>query len=312
MEPLGIITGIGGIALLVALFGGGIKAKEIEIPPIPVSARILSGITGIILIGIAVRLSNPAALAPAVPSPVVSTATAQAPAVILQQEVSATLPPTQPNEQSTTPMIQPSDASTAPDQAAAASTAGELYFMEDFEDGKADDFRFFAEDWHVIGDGPDNKVLEAKTLGESPSAWTQADFGPVTLADYSIEYRVRLIDYDFSKGTASGSTSLKFRQGSPGSYIFALNPYEHRMELNHSASNGSWKPLDDGKGVRAYDFQKNVWYAIRIEMYGTQIQVFVDGKPVFSFEDPRLTEGGFAFLRAPDTIVQFDDVRVMK
>lgn len=49
----------GSIALLVGLFGGGVKAKEIEVPKISISARIFSGLVGIVLIGIAIRLPNP-------------------------------------------------------------------------------------------------------------------------------------------------------------------------------------------------------------------------------------------------------------
>jgi hypothetical protein len=56
MDTPSVITVIGGIALLVALFGGGIKAKEIEIPSIPGWLRILSGLIGIVLLISGVRI----------------------------------------------------------------------------------------------------------------------------------------------------------------------------------------------------------------------------------------------------------------
>ena len=66
----------GSIALLIGLFGGGVKAKEIEIPKMRVGPRILSGIAGIALIGIAVRLPSmppapepPTAMLPPVEAP---------------------------------------------------------------------------------------------------------------------------------------------------------------------------------------------------------------------------------------------------
>jgi len=59
----------GSIALLVGLFGGGVKAKEIEVPKINVWPRILSSLVGIILIGIAIRLPNPSSS----PEPLTST-----------------------------------------------------------------------------------------------------------------------------------------------------------------------------------------------------------------------------------------------
>jgi hypothetical protein len=65
MMTLPIVLAISGcIALLVGLFGGGVKAKEIEVPRISALPRISSGIFGIALIGIAIWLS----LAPNVPS----------------------------------------------------------------------------------------------------------------------------------------------------------------------------------------------------------------------------------------------------
>jgi len=51
-----ILAIAGCIALLTGLFGGGVKAKEIEVPKISSLARIISGLIGIALIGIAIRL----------------------------------------------------------------------------------------------------------------------------------------------------------------------------------------------------------------------------------------------------------------
>lgn len=51
-----ILAIIGGIALLIGLFGGGVKAKEIEIPKIPGWPRLFSAGVGVILLGISVWL----------------------------------------------------------------------------------------------------------------------------------------------------------------------------------------------------------------------------------------------------------------
>ncbi|RPJ26876.1 MAG: hypothetical protein EHM33_09970 [Chloroflexi bacterium] len=59
MTPQNILTIAGSIALLIGLFGGGVKAKEIEIPKISIWARIFSSVVGVVLIGIAIRLPNP-------------------------------------------------------------------------------------------------------------------------------------------------------------------------------------------------------------------------------------------------------------
>jgi hypothetical protein len=51
-----VLTVAGCIALLVGLFGGGIKAKEIELPTISIAPRIFSTVIGIALIWAGTRL----------------------------------------------------------------------------------------------------------------------------------------------------------------------------------------------------------------------------------------------------------------
>ena len=62
----------GSIALLIGLFGGGVKAKEIEVPKISAASRIFSILSGVAMIGIAIWLSFPNLL----PSPNVTPETA--------------------------------------------------------------------------------------------------------------------------------------------------------------------------------------------------------------------------------------------
>ncbi len=59
MDASAIFAILGGIALLVALFGGGIKAEKIEIPTVSGKNRVLSGIVGISLLSISIWLSSP-------------------------------------------------------------------------------------------------------------------------------------------------------------------------------------------------------------------------------------------------------------
>lgn len=68
MDASAIFATLGGIALLVALFGGGIKAEKIEIPTVSGKYRILSGIVGISLLSISIWLSFPPAQHQALPT----------------------------------------------------------------------------------------------------------------------------------------------------------------------------------------------------------------------------------------------------
>lgn len=76
MDVSAIIAIIGGIALLVGVFGGGIEAKEIKIPPIHAIFRVIAFAVGVILILVAVITSKPdlLALLPAQPSSTIAIA----------------------------------------------------------------------------------------------------------------------------------------------------------------------------------------------------------------------------------------------
>jgi hypothetical protein len=54
-----ILAIAGSVALLVGLFGGGVKAKEIEVPKISAASRMFSILSGMAMIGVAVWLSFP-------------------------------------------------------------------------------------------------------------------------------------------------------------------------------------------------------------------------------------------------------------
>jgi hypothetical protein len=67
-----ILAIAGSVALLIGLFGGGVKAKELEVPKISALARILSALVGIALIGTAIKLpysSQPSELSTPTPLP---------------------------------------------------------------------------------------------------------------------------------------------------------------------------------------------------------------------------------------------------
>jgi regulation of enolase protein 1 (concanavalin A-like superfamily) len=53
-----ILAIAGSVALLVGLFGGGVKAKEIEVPKIPTGSRVLSSLVGAVLIWTSIQLPN--------------------------------------------------------------------------------------------------------------------------------------------------------------------------------------------------------------------------------------------------------------
>jgi hypothetical protein len=94
-----VIAVVGGIALLIGIFGGGIEAERIKIPIINSRIRVFSTITGIVLIAVAVLLSafSPAQLSTTLPAPPsqppsteIATETEKAPTETLQVTQTAT------------------------------------------------------------------------------------------------------------------------------------------------------------------------------------------------------------------------------
>ena len=98
----------GSIALLIGLFGGGVKAKEIEVPKISIGTRIFSSLVGMALIGIAIKLPNP----PLVPEPPTSMPVSATEPVLTPPQIipTASAPTNGPTDApSNTPTNAPSD-----------------------------------------------------------------------------------------------------------------------------------------------------------------------------------------------------------
>ena len=104
----------GVVALLFGIIGGGIKAKEIEVPLLPIRARIITVIIGLILLGATLWLENDKKMQ-VVPIENTSQVTS-APPTPQQTSVSTpTLTPTQTltSTQTLTPTQTPTDTATS-------------------------------------------------------------------------------------------------------------------------------------------------------------------------------------------------------
>jgi pectate lyase len=209
-----------------------------------------------------------------------------------------------------TPELQHTSAS-APSQTAlpSAQPIASSLFVEDFEDGTADDFAIKAGNWRVVDDGSGNRVLEVDNSGSS--VWPKIDFGPSILRDGIIEYRVKLIDYDVSREAGSGMAFVEFRKNAEGGlYAFAFVPYWKLIHMAYQGPSTSWVSIQGQKGESTRDFQKGVWYSVRVEVQGEKIRAYLDDNLVILVEDSKLKEGGLALATGPNTTAQFDDVQV--
>lgn len=152
---LPVIFAIAGCAaLLVGLFGGGVKAKEIVIPKISTLPRIFSSVAGLVLIGIAIWVSpNPAAVA----APTQIPPSVVAPTLI---QATGTLPPTAVFTEQ--PQASSSMATAAPAQAGPNSQAVYIHTVKDGNmSGKMSDIE------HELTTDPDALIF-AMSNYESP------------------------------------------------------------------------------------------------------------------------------------------------
>jgi len=89
-----VLTVAGCIALLVGLFGGGVKAKEIVVPKISILPRIFSCVIGIVLIWFGTRLSLLPATSSLIPA---ETIASEIPAAAFMPPAPTLAPPTATN-----------------------------------------------------------------------------------------------------------------------------------------------------------------------------------------------------------------------
>jgi hypothetical protein len=186
-----------------------------------------------------------------------------------------------------------------------ATSFGQLIYDENFNDGTDDGFFYENGNWSIVDDGSGNKVLES---GKSNN-WSYARFGPTNFSNGTIEYRVRLTEYDSSN--YSGLAFLIFREQPQASYIFASDYKYLTLDFKYTGDDTSYKWTEIDNGTTSFDLQKNKWYSVRVTVSGNRILVYLDQRLAIDTTDSRLTNGKIKFGSASfSTVAQFDDVRV--
>jgi hypothetical protein len=77
----------------VGLFGGGVKAKEIEVPKISNLARVFSVLIGVVMLGVAIWLSFPAPSDETTPTPITDVPMAPKPMIVEVTADPTAIPP---------------------------------------------------------------------------------------------------------------------------------------------------------------------------------------------------------------------------
>jgi hypothetical protein len=178
----------------------------------------------------------------------------------------------------------------------AAVSDSSILFNEDFEDRIADGFAAHGSVCRVAIDENGNHVYEIDT--SNSTAYAGADFNFTSQKNYSVSYRVRLVDFSATNDFPLGDMSF-------GNHTITLTPF-HKIITLTDTKNANWSTL----AWIDYTFRKNEWISILIEVKDINIKVSVNGKLVMEVNDKQLDTGSLSVSTAARTIVQFDDIQV--
>ncbi len=151
----------------------------------------------------------------------------------------------------------------------------------------------------LIGDAPLNTELFAST---GSSEWK----------DYVFEFRVKVMRLDNqsnSPGFGADMRSSKDINNKDISYGYGLG-YNNGWFLGRNICKSSGCSWDRLAATSRTGITLDKWYKVRIELYGPDIKVFVDGNILFGVTDNTSLGGAIALSVPTGGKVYFDDIRV--
>lgn len=188
----------------------------------------------------------------------------------------------------------------------ASSPFTTLVFSDDFENGNNN---FSLGDGsgsiNVVDEGNGNNVLE---LSDAGIYTLLVNFGSENISDCSVEYRVKIISLD-NKSETSGVANLLLRHAGLGkpTYVFSFDAHYQITQFYY------FPPFELLQGVPfgiPTNIENEKWYDIRVEMDGENLRAYIDGVSVLQGTDSRLRSGKLGFQVYPNTIIDFDDVKI--
>jgi hypothetical protein len=189
---------------------------------------------------------------------------------------------------------------------ASTPTSTLTLFEEDFEDDKAQGFKFQEGNWRIVVDSEGNRVLDLDNT--SSCCLSEASFGSTTWADYAVEYRVKFLKVRQDDGTI---IDLFFRksEGSFGGAYYIQSITGNWVVVFYVPSGGQdWNVLGS---ERVLSFSTDIWYFVRVEVQGENIRVFLDDYPLIELQEPSIISGSVGLAIERSIHAQFDDIKVI-
>lgn len=210
-----------------------------------------------------------------------------------QSAIPATAPTLGAVSQTTTATMAPTN---TPDPVFLAQQAALLY-SQDFESGTTDGLYDWAQGgWNIVVDDAGNHIY----CNTQSSNWMNFHFGVDTWSNYAVEMKVKPIEIQAGSGI---SVDLRFDPYANVGFYGAMNLKDHSIDLAYS---------DPYQNLGHRDFTiLNTWYTLRLEVYGDNLNYYIDNRRVLtSTTASQRLEGRAGFDVSPNTRICIDDIRV--
>lgn len=162
-----------------------------------------------------------------------------------------------------------------------------LVFSEDFEDGRADGFATLEGSWQVRKTGG-NSYYEGSGRAETL-------FG--SLANGTVSFQARFAQND--------NAALRFRHSVAARYQLTFDAGADLVRLSYLGG-GAPETL----GESPFVFERNTWYALRLDLDGAELRVYVNDVLLLTVSDGRLAQGELHFFVDSGQSVTLDNLAV--
>jgi hypothetical protein len=279
-----VVLAIAGVvALLIGFLGGGIRARELEIPSIPTPARVIVSLGGMIFLGLAIWLSAPGRFTPPEPT-------------VLPVDT-ATPPSTE------TPSITETETSPPPDVPETPVATVELpesenTFVEDFTTGSQYwETGVFESDRMVVSRSVVNGVFRWQVNAKAGFATFIRSKLPI-LSDFDMEVTLRM---------AADSDPVQygpvFRMNEAGSYYFIIDLSGAYALVKWNAVDQDWTYLINWTRSTAINLSGE--NKLRVHAIGSKIRLYINDILVADYVDQSFAAGTVdvgAWLEAGQTL----------
>jgi len=184
-----------------------------------------------------------------------------------------------------------------------------LVYENNFKSSNSEGISIKSGLWSVTKeDNKDNNVYQSKDGRDNK--WAHIEFGPDDFSMGTVEFHVKLVDFDKS-AESGGKVSLQFgrKYWPDAGYTLDINPYYKHFTLAYEGAypGGTWTRLDQTNQI----FTKNVWYSIRLEVSEDKIFAYLNDQLWISTSRSMPSVPGPLMLSVDSkATIQIDDVKV--